>query len=112
MDLQLTGKSALVTGSTAGIGLAIAIALAREGATVTLNGRTQERVNAALATARAAAPHGRVHGLAADLATAAGAEKAIAQHPEIDVLVNNLGIFETKPFADIPDADWLRLFET
>jgi len=105
MDLQLNGKTALVTGSTAGIGLAIAQTLAKEGASVIVNGRTEQRVQAAMKTSGAA------HGIAADLATEAGASKLIAQFGEVDILVNNLGIFEPKPFDQIPDDDWRRFFE-
>src|SRR5271170_3886235 len=105
MDLQLKGKTALVTGSTAGIGLAIAEALAKEGAAVIVNGRTEERVRAAMKTSGAA------HGVAADLATEAGAHKLIAQFGQVDILINNLGIFEPKPFEEIPDEDWRRFFE-
>jgi NAD(P)-dependent dehydrogenase (short-subunit alcohol dehydrogenase family) len=105
MDLQLNGKTALVTGSTAGIGLAIAEVLAKEGAAVIVNGRTEERVRAAMKASGAA------HGVAADLATEAGARKMIAQFGQVDILVNNLGIFEPKPFAEITDDDWLRFFE-
>jgi len=105
MDLQLKGKTALVTGSTAGIGLAIAQALAQEGAAVIVNGRTEERVHAAMKSSRAA------YGVAADLATEAGARKLIAQYPRVDILVNNLGIFEPKPFDQITDDDWRRFFE-
>jgi NAD(P)-dependent dehydrogenase (short-subunit alcohol dehydrogenase family) len=106
MDLQLTGKTALVTGSTAGIGFAIAQSLAREGASVIVNGRTQARVDTALA----AMPKGSL-GLAGDLGTAAGVADAIEQFPDVDILINNLGIFEPKPFEEIPDADWFRFFE-
>jgi NAD(P)-dependent dehydrogenase (short-subunit alcohol dehydrogenase family) len=105
MDLDLKGKTALVTGSTAGIGLAIATALAKEGAAVIVNGRTQQRVDRALATSGAA------HGIAADLGTEAGARAVIEGFPEVDILVNNLGIFEPKPFEEIPDDDWRRFFE-
>jgi NAD(P)-dependent dehydrogenase (short-subunit alcohol dehydrogenase family) len=105
MNLQLEGKTALVTGSTAGIGLAIATALAKEGAVVTVNGRTQERVDQALRTSGAA------HGIAADLGTEAGARAVIERLPAVDILVNNLGIFEPKPFEQITDDDWRRFFE-
>jgi NAD(P)-dependent dehydrogenase (short-subunit alcohol dehydrogenase family) len=107
MDLQLGGKRALVTGSTAGIGFAIAEALAREGAQVIVNGRTEKRVEEAIAKLRGL----RVEGLAADLGAAAGAEEAIRRFPDVDILVNNMGIYEVKPFEQIADADWLRLFE-
>src|SRR5438094_1805111 len=105
MNLQLEGKTALVTGSTAGIGLAIATALAKEGAAVIINGRTQERVDKAVRLS------GAVHGIAADLGTEAGARAVIARFPAVDILVNNLGIFEPKPFEQIPDDDWRRFFE-
>jgi NAD(P)-dependent dehydrogenase (short-subunit alcohol dehydrogenase family) len=105
MNLQLNGKTALVTGSTAGIGLAIATALAAEGASVIVNGRTQERVDSAMKKSGAA------RGLAADLATESGARAATTHFPELDILVNNLGIFEPKPFEEISDDDWLRFFE-
>lgn len=112
MDLQLNGKTALVTGSTAGIGLAIASALAGESARVIINGRTSKRVDQAMGTIRASHPGASLDALPLDLSTAAGAADAIARFPDVDVLVNNLGIFEPKPFDDIPDADWLRFFET
>jgi NAD(P)-dependent dehydrogenase (short-subunit alcohol dehydrogenase family) len=107
MDLQLEGKVALVTGSTAGIGFAIAEALADEGANVIVNGRTAKRVEEALGKLAGA----RALGLVADLGTAAGGEEAIRQFPDVDILVNNVGIYEVKPFEQIPDSDWLRLFE-
>jgi NAD(P)-dependent dehydrogenase (short-subunit alcohol dehydrogenase family) len=98
MDLQLEGKTALVTGSTAGIGLAIATTLAKEGATVIVNRRTQERVDKAVRTSGAA------HGIAANLGTEAGARAVIERFRTVDILVNNLGIFEPKPFEQIPAA--------
>lgn len=109
MDLQLRGKRALVTGSTAGIGFAIAEALAREGAAVIVNGRSQARVEEALG--RLAGTRAELIGLAADLGTSEGAARAIARHPDLDILVNNLGIFEPKPFEAIPDEDWQRFIE-
>ncbi|HEX4228454.1 MAG TPA: SDR family NAD(P)-dependent oxidoreductase [Bryobacteraceae bacterium] len=111
MDLQLAGKVALITGSTAGIGYAAAAALAQEGGEVILNGRTADRVEKAAATLRAIVPAATIHMLAVDLGTAAGADEAVRQFPKVDILVNNLGIFEPKPFEQITDQDWLRFFE-
>ncbi len=109
MNLQLEGKRALVTGSTAGIGFAIAQALANEGASVIVNGRTKQRVDAALDKLKGT--RAKAEGLAADLGTAAGAQEAVKRFPEVEILVNNLGIFEAKPFEEIPDQDWMRFFE-
>jgi NAD(P)-dependent dehydrogenase (short-subunit alcohol dehydrogenase family) len=106
MDLQLKGKRALVSGSTAGIGYAIAEALAKEGAAVIVNGRTQKRVDEALKKLS-----GSVVGIAADLGTAAGVEETVARFPDVDILVNNLGIFEAVPFEKIDDAHWMHFFE-
>jgi NAD(P)-dependent dehydrogenase (short-subunit alcohol dehydrogenase family) len=111
MDLKLDGRTAIVTGSTAGIGLAIAVALAEEGARVVVNGRTPARVAAAVRAVRARAPEASVDGVAADLGTAEGAAALIAAQPDADVLVNNVGIFEARAFADIPDEDWARFVE-
>lgn len=111
MDLKIAGRIALVTGSTQGIGLAIARALLAEGATVVVNGRRERLVED---TVRALEPHGRVHGVAADLATAEGAHavaEATAAVGPVDILVNNVGRFEVRPFGDITDADWTGMFE-
>jgi len=110
MNLQLEGRLALVSGSTAGIGHAIATALAAEGARVIVNGRTQAAVDAAVARIAPAAG-GEAIGFAGDLSTAAAAEALVAAHPGIEILVNNLGIFEPKPFEDIADSEWTRFFE-
>jgi NAD(P)-dependent dehydrogenase (short-subunit alcohol dehydrogenase family) len=111
MNFGLKGKTAVVSGSTAGIGLAIAAALAAEGAKVVVNGRTEARVKAALEKIRQQHKSADLQGIAADLGTAAGVQAFVKQAPRADVLINNLGIFEPKPFAEIPDADWLRFFE-
>jgi len=111
MNLGLQGKLAVVSGSTAGIGFAIAAALAAEGAKVVVNGRTQARVDAALKSMQQRVSGADLRGVPADLGTAAGVDTLLRQVPAADVLVNNLGIFEPKPFLEIPDADWVRFFE-
>ncbi len=112
MELGLKGKRALVTGSTAGIGFATARALAREGASVTVNGRTEARVGNAVEGLRAELSAATVDGIAADLSSGDGCRMLIDRLPDVDVLVNNLGIFEPKPFEQISDDDWMRFFET
>jgi NAD(P)-dependent dehydrogenase (short-subunit alcohol dehydrogenase family) len=112
MDLGLKGKRAVVTGSTAGIGLATAHALAREGARVMITGRTEARVRDAIERLKRETPGAELEGLACDLGTAAGCRALIERLPEVDVLVNNVGIFEPKPFEQITDEEWLRFFET
>jgi NAD(P)-dependent dehydrogenase (short-subunit alcohol dehydrogenase family) len=111
MDLKLRDKLALVTGSTKGIGLAIATALAIEGARVIVNGRTASSVSAALAQIHERLPEAALHGFPGDLATAAAAAQLVTLFPAVDILVNNLGIFEPKPFEEIPDEDWQRFFD-
>lgn len=112
MDLHLGGRVAFVSGSTAGIGFATARRLAAEGARVVVNGRTQARVDAAIHRITQDTSNHDVSGIVADLGSAAGVERTVQALPAVDVLVNNLGIFEPKAFAAITDADWLRMFET
>jgi NAD(P)-dependent dehydrogenase (short-subunit alcohol dehydrogenase family) len=111
MKIDLSGKTALVTGSTAGIGHAIARGLAEAGATVAVNGRTKAKIDAAVAAIAKAVPAAKVHGIAADVSTAAGCKALVAALPDVDILINNAGIFEPKGFFDIPDDDWSRFFE-
>jgi NAD(P)-dependent dehydrogenase (short-subunit alcohol dehydrogenase family) len=110
MDLKLQGRRALISGSTAGIGRAIAANLAREGARVIVNGREQSSVDKTVAEMKAATG-GDVVGFAGDLGTAAAADELAHRHPGVEILVNNLAIFEPKPFEEIPDTDWIRFFE-
>ena len=110
MDMGLRDKLALVSGSTAGIGFAIAASLAKEGAKVIVNGRTAKAVAKAVDDIRTAT-NVEPYGFAGDLTMAADAEALVQAHPDVEILVNNLGIFEPKPFEDIPDADWVRFFE-
>jgi NAD(P)-dependent dehydrogenase (short-subunit alcohol dehydrogenase family) len=111
MDLGLSGKLAVVSGSTAGIGLAIATTLAREGARIVINGRTQKRVSAAAERIRMELRGAEVTEAPADLGTAEGVAQFTEQVPNADILVNNLGIFNPKPFLEIPDSEWLRFYE-
>lgn len=108
MDLGIDDKSAFVSGSTAGIGFATAHKLADEGASVLVNGRTDERVEEAVARIRADVPDAQVDGVAADLGTAEGARAVTDAVPDVDILVNNVGIFEPAPFAEIDDESWMK----
>jgi len=110
VDLELRGKLAFVSGSTAGIGMAIASRLAREGAEVVINGRTEERVGEAIAQIKKDSRDANIRGIAADLGNANGCEEVVRQLPRVDILVNNVGIFEPKPFAKITDEDWEKFF--
>lgn len=111
MNLELEGRSALITGSTAGIGYAIAHGLAAEGAHVVITGRTQASVDAALARLKGALPKAVAEGIAADCGSAEGAQQVFDRIDAVDILVNNLGIYDRKPFFEIEDAEWLRYFE-
>jgi NAD(P)-dependent dehydrogenase (short-subunit alcohol dehydrogenase family) len=111
MDLQLANKTALVSGSTKGIGFAIATALAREGSRVIINGRSEAAVAAATSQLSTDIAGAKVEGFAGDLSSPAAAEALLGRFPSVDILVNNLGIFEPKPFEQIPDEDWRRFFE-
>ena len=111
MKIDLSGKTALVTGSTSGIGHAVAKGLAGAGAAVVLNGRTSAKVDAAVAAIAKAVPGAKVRGIAADVSTAAGCKTLVGALPEVDILINNAGIFEPKDFFAIPDEDWTRFFE-
>ncbi len=111
MNLQLPDKLALVSGSTKGIGLAIATGLAREGAKVIINGRFEKSVDGALAKIRQVVPNAKLESFAGDLADATVVGKLVERFPAVDILVNNLGIFEPKPFEQIPDSDWRRFFD-
>jgi len=111
MDLKIKNKTALVTGSTAGIGFAIAKALANEGASVVINGRTSKRVNSAVAELIQETGNKNITGIAADFADNKQVQQLIDRLPEVDILVNNVGMFEPKPFNAITDEDWFKFYE-
>jgi 3-oxoacyl-[acyl-carrier protein] reductase len=111
MDLQLAGKTAIITGATAGIGLAIAKTLASEGVLVTITGRSADKLECAISEISAAAPGSHVKTVLADVSETEGVAKLIAAQPDTDILVNNLGFYEAKPFAEITDEDWYRMLD-
>ena len=111
MIIDLSGKTALVTGSTAGIGYGIAKGLGASGAEIVINGRGQDRVDAAVAKVKQGVADAKVRGIAADVSTATGCDQLLNALPEVDILINNAGIFEPKKFFEIPDEDWSRFFE-
>jgi len=112
MSSSLNGQRAMITGSTAGIGYAIAAELARAGAEVIINGRTQQRVDQALHALRTAlGPDAKLHGVAADVGSAAGTKVLIERHPDVDILINNAGIFAVQPFLESRDEDWQKFYE-
>jgi NAD(P)-dependent dehydrogenase (short-subunit alcohol dehydrogenase family) len=111
MDLNLTGKKALVTGSTGGIGFATCLLLAQEGASVIVNGRSTAGVQEAVSRIRNEVKNAQVSGIAADLGTKEGVDLVTTEITAVDILVNNLGIYEVKPFGKLTDEDWLKIFE-
>ena len=111
MRIDLSGCTALVTGSTGGIGFAVATGLARAGATVVINGRQQARVAAAVERLRSAVPDASVRGVAADVGTAQGCDALLAAEPSVDILINNAGVFGPQDFFETPDSEWQRFLE-
>jgi NAD(P)-dependent dehydrogenase (short-subunit alcohol dehydrogenase family) len=111
MNLELVDKTALISGSTKGIGFAVASQLAAEGARVIVNGRSDSAVNSALKQIRKTVPEAKIEGFAGDLASATATEDLLKHFPAVDILVNNLGIYEPKSFDTISDEDWLQVFK-
>jgi len=112
MDLKIKGKTAFISGSTKGIGFATALGLAKEGVSVWINGRSDDSVQTAISRIKDEVSNADINGIAANLSTAKGCNALLSALPKVDILVNNLGIFEPKPFEEIPDEDWSRFFET
>ena len=112
MQLSLQGKKALVTGATSGIGKAIAMSLVAEGATVIINGRREEKIHQTIKEIQGKFPDAILHSVVADLGTEQGCQNVMEKYPEVNILINNLGIFEPVEYFDIPDEDWFKLFET
>lgn len=111
MDLQLKGKTVFISGSTQGIGFAIATRLCQEGASVTINGRSESKVNDAVKKLKEKQSDANITGIAADFSKTEDIEKVFAQYPEVDILINNVAIFEPKPFLEIPDEDWIKFYD-
>ncbi|MHA4845073.1 SDR family NAD(P)-dependent oxidoreductase [Flavitalea antarctica] len=111
MDLKLNDKTVFISGSTAGIGFATAQRFLAEGAEVTINGRTKQSVENAVAELKTLIPNAKVSGIPADFSKVEDVNRLLMELPEVDILINNAGIFEPKPFTDIPDEDWFRFFE-
>ena len=110
MNLDITGKRALITGSTRGIGLASAVELASMGADIVINGRSQDKVDEAIDVVTSKVPNATIQGIAADLGTADGCKTMIGAVPDVDILVNNMGIYDPKAFENISDDDWELMF--
>lgn len=111
MDLKLKDKIAFISGSTAGIGLAIAKRFLEEGAQVVINGRTKESIDTTVKELKSSFPESKISGIAADFSKVEDVNRLIKELPEVDILINNAGIFEPKAFTEIPDEDWFRFFE-
>lgn len=111
MDLHLDSKTAFISGSTQGIGFAIARQLVKEGVSVMLNGRTRQKIDLAVKSLQQEYPDGNISGIAADFSNQQEVQALINSLPSVDILINNVGIFELKPFDAITDADWMRIFE-